>query len=280
MLDHAGQSARRSQISGGGRCNFTNIHCRPENFLSENPHFAKSALARFLPADIIAMKGRRARISYLPKKPSDRLFSATARARVRNDARTHDHANMYQGAHTSSAHEFYSVSFEREHFIVVQTAETSFTADWWNSATLGDTARSRRWEPQRSATLSPNSSASASCPPEPGLVPLVFQSRKTANSGATSRASHGHRNRRSPEETLAASGRKCAGDASPGDELVPRSCRASSYWRPGREYARSCTPAPEIMAPLLTRNTRRDAATAGSRACARCCRTVWRSDGS
>ena len=46
---------RRSSISGGGRCNFTNIYCRAENFLSENPHFAKSALARFTPADIIAM---------------------------------------------------------------------------------------------------------------------------------------------------------------------------------------------------------------------------------
>src|SRR3954465_15261091 len=42
-------------ISGGGRCNFTNIHCRPENFISENPHFAKSALARYTPADFISL---------------------------------------------------------------------------------------------------------------------------------------------------------------------------------------------------------------------------------
>ncbi len=42
-------------ISGGGRCNFTNIHCTPENFISGNPHFAKSALARYTPADFIAL---------------------------------------------------------------------------------------------------------------------------------------------------------------------------------------------------------------------------------
>ncbi len=52
------QSAPREKkilISGGGRCNFTNLHCQPENFLSSNPHFAKSALARYTPTDFIAL---------------------------------------------------------------------------------------------------------------------------------------------------------------------------------------------------------------------------------
>src|SRR5271156_1123779 len=55
LLEHAERVGKKILISGGGRCNFTNIHCRPENFLSANPHFAKSALARFTPADIISM---------------------------------------------------------------------------------------------------------------------------------------------------------------------------------------------------------------------------------
>src|ERR1700733_6525068 len=55
LLDHAERVGKKILISGGGRCNFTNIHCRAENFLSENPHFAKSALARFTPQDVIAM---------------------------------------------------------------------------------------------------------------------------------------------------------------------------------------------------------------------------------
>jgi predicted Rossmann fold flavoprotein len=55
VLDHAERIGKKILISGGGRCNFTNLHCRPENFISANPHFAKSALARFTPADILAL---------------------------------------------------------------------------------------------------------------------------------------------------------------------------------------------------------------------------------
>ncbi len=55
LLDHADRVGKKILISGGGRCNFTNIHCKPENFLSANPHFARSALARYAPADFIAL---------------------------------------------------------------------------------------------------------------------------------------------------------------------------------------------------------------------------------
>ncbi|MGB7553565.1 MAG: NAD(P)/FAD-dependent oxidoreductase [Candidatus Korobacteraceae bacterium] len=55
VLEHADRIGKKILISGGGRCNFTNLHCRPENFLSENPHFCKSALARYTPADFIGL---------------------------------------------------------------------------------------------------------------------------------------------------------------------------------------------------------------------------------
>ncbi len=55
VLEHADRLGKKILISGGGRCNFTNLHCQPENFLSANPHFAKSALARYTPADFIAL---------------------------------------------------------------------------------------------------------------------------------------------------------------------------------------------------------------------------------
>ncbi|MBB2752810.1 UNVERIFIED_ORG: hypothetical protein GGI57_003513 [Rhizobium aethiopicum] len=58
VLDHARAPGEKIRISGGGRCNFTNIHAGPKNFLSANPHFCKSALARFTPADFIAMVDR------------------------------------------------------------------------------------------------------------------------------------------------------------------------------------------------------------------------------
>ena len=55
VLEHSDRCGKKILISGGGRCNFTNIHCRPDNFLSANPHFAKSALARYTPADFLAL---------------------------------------------------------------------------------------------------------------------------------------------------------------------------------------------------------------------------------
>jgi predicted Rossmann fold flavoprotein len=55
VLEHGDRCGKKILISGGGRCNFTNLHCRPENFISGNPHFAKSALARYTPADFIAL---------------------------------------------------------------------------------------------------------------------------------------------------------------------------------------------------------------------------------
>src|ERR1700692_784166 len=55
VLEHADRAGKKILISGGGRCNFTNVDCRPEHFISANPHFAKSALARFTPSDFIAL---------------------------------------------------------------------------------------------------------------------------------------------------------------------------------------------------------------------------------
>src|SRR5258708_15277722 len=66
VLEHADRTGKKIMIWGGGRCNFTNIHCRPENFISANPHFAKSALARYTPADFIALMEKH-RIPYHEK---------------------------------------------------------------------------------------------------------------------------------------------------------------------------------------------------------------------
>jgi predicted Rossmann fold flavoprotein len=66
VLDHADRAGKKILISGGGRCNFTNLHSKPENFLSANPHFARSALARYTPRDFIALVEKH-RISYHEK---------------------------------------------------------------------------------------------------------------------------------------------------------------------------------------------------------------------
>ena len=55
VIDHAKKPGEKIRISGGGRCNFTNMYCTPQNFLCENPHFAKSALARYTQWDFIEL---------------------------------------------------------------------------------------------------------------------------------------------------------------------------------------------------------------------------------
>lgn len=67
VLDHASRPAEKIRISGGGRCNFTNVHTSPENFISRNPRFAISALARYTPRDFLALVERHG-IAYHEKK--------------------------------------------------------------------------------------------------------------------------------------------------------------------------------------------------------------------
>src|SRR5437763_265397 len=58
LLEHNAQPGRKILISGGGRCNFTNLHCAPDRFLSGNPHFAKSALALYQPRHFLELVER------------------------------------------------------------------------------------------------------------------------------------------------------------------------------------------------------------------------------
>lgn len=66
LIDHAAKLAEKIRISGGGRCNFTNLEAGPKNFLSQNPHFCKSALSRFTPQDFLALM-KRYRIAFHEK---------------------------------------------------------------------------------------------------------------------------------------------------------------------------------------------------------------------
>ena len=67
VLEHSERVGKKIAISGGGRCNFTNVHSNPESFLSANPHFCKSALARYSPQDFIGLVERHG-IAYHEKK--------------------------------------------------------------------------------------------------------------------------------------------------------------------------------------------------------------------
>jgi len=78
VLEHNSQVGRKILISGGGRCNFTNLHARPENFLSANPHFAKSALARYTPEHFLELVRKR-RIAWHEKTAGQLFCDGSAR---------------------------------------------------------------------------------------------------------------------------------------------------------------------------------------------------------
>lgn len=67
VLEHNAEVGRKILISGGGRCNFTNTQTKPENFISQNPHFCKSALSRYTPQDFVGLVQKH-KIAYYEKK--------------------------------------------------------------------------------------------------------------------------------------------------------------------------------------------------------------------
>ena len=121
VLERAERIGKKILISGGGRCNFTNLHCRPENFISANEHFAKSALARYTPADFIALVEKH-RIPY-HEKTLGQLFCDRAAEDITNmleaecraagvqiflNCRVHDVQRTTQFIVRSEAAEFHS----------------------------------------------------------------------------------------------------------------------------------------------------------------------------
>jgi len=78
ILDHASRPGQKILVSGGGRCNFTNLNVNSENYISSNPHFCKSALAGFTPQDFIALL-KRHRISYREKENGQMFCEGSSR---------------------------------------------------------------------------------------------------------------------------------------------------------------------------------------------------------
>jgi hypothetical protein len=78
LIDHADQAGKKILISGGGRCNFTNVHTAPDKYLSDNPHFAKSALSRYTAQDFIDLVDRH-RIAWHEKTLGQLFCDGSAR---------------------------------------------------------------------------------------------------------------------------------------------------------------------------------------------------------
>jgi hypothetical protein len=247
VFEHADRVGKKILISGGGRCNFTNIYARAENFLSENPHFAKSALARYTPADIIAMiekHGIRHHEKTLGQLFCDRSAMdvvtmlerecAEAGVRVRVGVRI--------------------LSVVRDGEFRVETSEGIFRAESVVIATGGLSI------PKMGATGFGYGIAEqfglriVEC--RPGLVPLVFSAEDRERlcdlSGVSTEvvATAGVAKRRGNfREKMLVTHRGLSG---------PAILQASSYWRAGEAVEIDLAPGASVMAPMLERNDRRD----------------------
>jgi len=165
LLERAERIGKKILISGGGRCNFTNLHCRPENFLSSNPHFCKSALARYTPRDFIALVEKHG-ITYHEKKLGQ-LFC---------DRAAQDIVGMLERECRAPGVQIYTGiqihAVERSSHFVVRASDVEFASEALVIATgglsipkIGATALGYELAKQFGIAIRP-------C--RPALVPLVF----------------------------------------------------------------------------------------------------------
>ena len=251
VLDHAERIGKKIMISGGGRCNFTNIHCQSENFLSENPHFAKSALARFTPADIVTMVERHG-IRYHEKTLGQLFCDRSALDIVTMLERECADAGVRIIPGTRI------LSVVREEHFRIQTPDTLYEAEAVVVATGGLSI------PKMGATGFGYNLAEqfglriVEC--RPGLVPLVFSAEDREQwcdlagiSAEVVAQAQRREGRGSFREKMLVTHRGLSG---------PAILQASSYWKPGEPIAIDLAPNADVMAPLLKRNARRDPAAA------------------
>jgi hypothetical protein len=251
LLDHAERVGKKILISGGGRCNFTNIHCRAENFLSENPHFAKSALARFTPSDIIAMVERHG--IRFHEKTLGQLFC---------DRSAQDMITMLERecaeARVRTVVSAKVISVNRSERFHVHTPDAVFQSESLVVAT-GGLSIPKMGATDLGYTLAEQFGLRiVEC--RPGLVPLVFSAEDREQwsdlagvSAEVVAVAGARRQRASFREKMLVTHRGLSG---------PAILQASSYWHPGETVSVDLAPDAHVIAPLLLHNARRDATAA------------------
>lgn len=245
VLDHNDEPGRKILISGGGRCNFTNLHTVPDRFLSQNRHFARSALARYKPADFLALVEKH-RIAWHEKTLGQLFCDGSARqilemlldecdngdvtirlSETVRDVQFSDHFTVETDTHTLTARS-----------LVLATGGLSIPK-------LGATGFAHRLARQFGVPL---------VPPAPGLVPLQANIEDLAWMPALSGVSLPVRvqnGRTAFEEAMLFTHKGLSG---------PAILQISSFWKPGQSIRIDLLPDKDAFETL------RDARTARSRA--------------
>lgn len=244
LLDHNAQPGRKILISGGGRCNFTNLHCAPDRFLSNNPHFCKSALALYQPRHFLELVERYG-IAWHEKTLGQLFCDHSARAilnmllaeceqggvqlllNARGIAVEHD-ASGFRVASSQGEFRAAALVAATGGLSIPKLGATGFGYDLARQFGLGVV------------------------PPRPALVPLVLEQKAgwAALAGVSAevvaQAGGGPRFR----EKLLVTHRGLSG---------PAVLQASSYWRAGEPLVVDFAPGADVLRPLLQPGARRDA---------------------
>ncbi len=217
VLERAEKVGKKILISGGGRCNFTNLHTKAENFLSHNPNFAKSALARFTPQDFLALV-KRHRIAWHEKKLGQLFCDGSSQQIV--ELLLNECASATIKTHCEVK------SIQKPASFVVETNLGSFTSEALVVATggvsipkMGATDFGYRVAEQFGLKL---------VPPQPALVPLTLAPAELQTFGALSGVSIDalvSLGKQRFRENILFTHRGLSG---------PAILQISSYWKPGQ----------------------------------------------
>jgi predicted Rossmann fold flavoprotein len=242
VLERAACIAKKVLISGGGRCNFTNIHCQPENFISTNPHFPKSALAAFTPADFISLVEKH-RIAYHEKTLGQLFCDGPARQIV----------SMLEAECRAAGVRILTnvmvTGVEHQNGFVVRAAQDEFRGGALVVASgglsipkMGSTSFGYDLARQFGLRI---------VEPRPALVPLVFNAQDRRDysdlSGVSTEVVTSIDNQRFREKMLFTH-RGLSG---------PAILQISSYWKPGTPLSIDLAPGRDLTEPIRN-GSRRD----------------------
>jgi hypothetical protein len=235
VLDHSEQVGAKILVSGGGRCNFTNHHVAAEHYLSSNPSFCRSALARFTPRDFLALVEQH-NIRYYEKEAGQLFCQASSRAILTMLLKECDKA----GAQILTKHRVTKI--EKTGLFDLTTDHGSFTSQSLVIATgglsyanLGATDGGHRIAKQFGLKI---------IPPKPGLVPLTLPAEAQRSIRDLAGISL---------DTVVS----CSGKSYRGNILFthrglsgPAILQASSFWKPGERIVIDLLPEIDIHAVL------------------------------
>jgi len=236
VVDHAKQAGKKILISGGGRCNFTNMYASPENFLSQNPHFCKSALSRYTQWDFIALVDKYG-IGYHEKTLGQLFCNESAKDIVRMLMQECD-AN---GARVQLRTEVLSVAYQDGLYNVqtsngeLQAAQLVVACGGLSMPKLGATPLGYQLAEQFGHSI---------IPVRAGLVPFTLHDtdkERYAELSGLAVDVIAHNDRASFKEAMLFTHRGLSG---------PAMLQISSFWEPGEALAVNLRPDADVFAEL------------------------------